>query len=100
VVEGQMFGTETVNASTDIIILCASCLPRPMSQQISDLREHNCMVIIEWGGVKIEGVVVEKCKLVVKTLKMVVKYKQLITFGLFDQEQLAESTKNMNKLSR
>jgi hypothetical protein len=94
-----MFGTETVNASPDIIIMCASCLPRPRSQQISDLSEHNGMVIIKWGGVKIEGVVVEKCKLVVKTLKMVVKYKQLITFGLFDQEQLDQEYEQTLKMN-
>ena len=29
VVEGQIFGAETVNASPDILILCAACLPRP-----------------------------------------------------------------------
>jgi hypothetical protein len=49
-----MFGTETVNASPDILILCATCLPRPRSPQISDLSEHNCVVRIEGGGEKVQ----------------------------------------------
>jgi hypothetical protein len=75
VVEGQLFGTETVNTSPDFLILCAACLPRPRSQQISDLSKHNCAVRIDVGVVRIEACVVKKCKLVVKTLKTVVKNK-------------------------
>jgi hypothetical protein len=36
-VDGQMFGSETVNASPEFLTLCAACLPRPRSPQISDL---------------------------------------------------------------
>ena len=60
VVEGQIFGAETVNASPDILILCAACLPRPRLQQISDLSEHNSVVRMEGGVVRIEGGAVKK----------------------------------------
>jgi hypothetical protein len=42
VVEGQMFGAGTVNASPDILNLFTACLPRPRLLQISDFSEHNC----------------------------------------------------------
>jgi hypothetical protein len=73
-----MFGTETVNASPNIINLSIVCLPRSRSPQISELSKQNCVVRIDGCVVKIEGCVVKRCKSVVKTLKTVVKNKQFI----------------------
>jgi hypothetical protein len=71
-----MFGAETVNASPDVLNLCATWLFAPRSPQISDLSEHNCVV-------RIEGCVVKKRNLVVKMIKTVVKHKQFMIIRVF-----------------